>query len=177
MLSYHTVQYLCLKQVCPLYSCCLTQPPILPLLVVLSPQHCSVFPHLWRCCAATWITSHLLDTSHSSPSRVVIGLSWEVGAREEGEKERKEQKSTHRARRQGKDLIVEPYGEIIFPGKLSSWQFVRKHELRPWLVPGVKLLPKLRNFGTWMLPAICMYLSVACHFCRHQHLITVISRL
>lgn len=66
-----------------------------------------------------------------------------MGAREEGRKERKEQKGTQRDRRQGKDLIVEPYGKIIFPGKLSSWQFVRKHELRTWLVPGVKLLSKL----------------------------------
>lgn len=64
--------------------------------VVFSHWYCSVLPHLWRCCPSTWITSLLLGTSCSSPSRVVLGLNWEVGAREEGGKERKEQKGTQR---------------------------------------------------------------------------------
>lgn len=110
--------------------------------VVLSLWYCSVSPHLWRCCPPVWITSLLLGTSCSSPSRVVIGLSWEVGAREEGGKERKEQKGTQRPKAgEGSQS-----GAIL--GKWHSQENPQVgnllgNDLRPWLLPGVKFLPKL----------------------------------
>lgn len=110
MLYHQPVQYLCRKQkkVCPLFCCYLTQPHSLTLLV------CSrLFP-----LPDVILSHHMFEDAVFLPEsplpcgaclallrpRVVMGLSWEAGPKEEGKERGPEQKGTCRARGQGKGL-------------------------------------------------------------------------